>query len=57
MKAKSLSFAFIYFLESGLFNGLWPIQIKKSFPPFGSVRVVQKRSIVPTPPVARLGSG
>jgi len=29
MKAKSLSFAFISFCESGLFNGLRPIQIKK----------------------------
>jgi hypothetical protein len=29
MKAKSLSFAFISFLESGLFNGLPAIQIKK----------------------------
>jgi hypothetical protein len=30
MKAKSLSFAFIYFSESGLFNGLRRIQVKKS---------------------------
>jgi hypothetical protein len=29
MKAKSLSFAFIYFSESGLFNGLRAIQIRK----------------------------
>jgi hypothetical protein len=29
MKAKVLSFPFIYFSESGLFNGLQPIQIKK----------------------------
>jgi hypothetical protein len=29
MKANFLSFVFIYFSESGLFNGLWPIQIKK----------------------------
>jgi hypothetical protein len=27
-----LSFAYVYFLESGLFNALRPIQIKKSFP-------------------------
>jgi hypothetical protein len=27
-----LSFANVYFLESGLFNGLQPIQIKKSSP-------------------------
>jgi hypothetical protein len=32
MKAKLLSFTFIYFSESGLFKGLQPIQIKKSFP-------------------------
>jgi hypothetical protein len=30
MKAKLLSFAFIYFSESGLFNGLRSIQIKKT---------------------------
>jgi hypothetical protein len=29
MKAKLLSFLFIYFSESGLFNELRPIQIKK----------------------------
>jgi hypothetical protein len=29
MKAKSLSFAFISFSESGLFNGLRAIQIRK----------------------------
>jgi hypothetical protein len=34
MKAKLLSFIFIYFSESGLFNGLRPIQIKKSVPRF-----------------------
>ena len=32
MKTKLLSFPFICFSESGLFNGLQPIQIKKSFP-------------------------
>jgi hypothetical protein len=32
MKAKLLSFAFFYFSESGLFNGLRTIQIKKSLP-------------------------
>jgi hypothetical protein len=31
MKAKSLSFVFIYFSESGLFKGLHAIQIEKSF--------------------------
>jgi hypothetical protein len=29
IKGKRLSFPFIYFSESGLFNGLQPIQIKK----------------------------
>jgi hypothetical protein len=51
-----LSFAYIYFFESGLFNGLQPIQIKKSSPSFGSTQVVQKRSILPASPAARLGS-
>jgi hypothetical protein len=32
MKANFLSFPFICFSESGLFNGLQPIQIKKTFP-------------------------
>jgi hypothetical protein len=27
-----LSFAYVYFLESGLFNGLRPIQIKNFLP-------------------------
>jgi hypothetical protein len=31
MKANFLSFPFICFSESGLFNGLQPIQIKKLF--------------------------
>jgi hypothetical protein len=31
MKEKKLSFPFISFSESGLFSGLRPIQIKKSF--------------------------
>jgi hypothetical protein len=31
MKGNFLSFVFIYFLESGLFKGLWPIQIKNTF--------------------------
>jgi hypothetical protein len=29
---KMLSFTYVYFSESGLFNGLQPIQIKKTFP-------------------------
>src|ERR1700685_137014 len=37
MEAKSLSFAFIYFSESGLFKGLRRIQIKKF--PSASARV------------------
>jgi hypothetical protein len=49
-----LAFASVYFFESGLFNGLRPIQIKKSFPSFGSVQVVQKRSISPPSLAARL---
>jgi hypothetical protein len=32
MKANFLSFPFIYFSESELFNRLQPIQIKKTFP-------------------------
>jgi hypothetical protein len=32
MKAKALSFVFISFSESGLFNALQPIQIKNFFP-------------------------
>jgi hypothetical protein len=31
MKANFLSFIFIYFSESGLFNELWTIQIRKFF--------------------------
>jgi hypothetical protein len=35
-----LSFAYVYFLESGLFNELQPIQIKKSAPsPVPSKRI------------------
>jgi hypothetical protein len=30
MKAKRLSFPFIFFSESGLFKGLWAKKIKKS---------------------------
>jgi hypothetical protein len=37
MKATFLSFAFIYLSELGLFNGLWPIQIRKI--PSGRTRV------------------
>jgi hypothetical protein len=38
-----LSFTYVYFFESGLFNGLRPIQIKKSFP----VRLSQPRAVLP----------
>ena len=38
MKGKKLSFPFVYFPESGLFNGLRPIKIKKSPARFRSVR-------------------
>jgi hypothetical protein len=34
MKAKKLAFPFISFSESGLFNGLQPIQIKKCRPQY-----------------------
>jgi hypothetical protein len=41
MKAKVLSFVFITFSESGLFNGLRPIQIQKivSFSKLSTSRV------------------
>jgi hypothetical protein len=48
MKAESLLFVFIYFSESGLFNGLQPIQIKKSFPASGAVRNVSNACLVLT---------
>jgi hypothetical protein len=37
-----LYFTYVYFFESGLFNGLRPIQIKK-FPLFGRVQKCLKR--------------
>jgi hypothetical protein len=43
MKGKRLSFRFIFFLESGLFNELRRIQIKKSF-------LFQARSELPPMP-------
>ena len=42
-----LSFAYVYFLESGLFNGLQPIQIKKILVPS---QVVCRRSEQALPP-------
>jgi hypothetical protein len=39
-----LAFASVYFLESGLFNGLRPIQIKKSYP-FRLPSISQARSL------------
>ena len=44
MKAKWLSFASVYFFESSLFNGLRPIQIKKSDP---RLKLCAKRLIRP----------
>jgi hypothetical protein len=44
MKAKLLSFVFIYFSESGLFKGLRPKKIKK----FVFVRLAQQ--VVADPP-------
>jgi hypothetical protein len=46
MKAKGLSF---YFSESGLFNGLRAIQIKKLAPLLGSARNAQNACLVPSP--------
>jgi hypothetical protein len=47
MKAKWLSFTFICFSKSGLFNGLRPIQIKKFLPPVsGCIQGVQTRSFL-----------
>src|SRR3984885_531118 len=49
MKGKKLSFPFICFLESGLFNGLRPIQIKISSQP-RAARNVLTLSFGHTPP-------
>jgi hypothetical protein len=43
MKAKSLSFAFVYFSESGLFNALRAIQIRK----FGLLSQVARQTSQP----------
>jgi len=43
IKAKWLSFAFIYFSESGLFNALWAKKQKKSTRVSGCVRNVSSR--------------
>jgi hypothetical protein len=42
-----LSFTYVYFFESGLFNGLRPIQTKKSFPASGFVRLAQACAVLP----------
>jgi hypothetical protein len=42
-----LSFTYVYFFESGLFNGLRLIQIKKSFPVSGFVRLARARTVLP----------
>jgi hypothetical protein len=39
------SFAYVYFLESGLFNELQPVQIKKSFPASGPAQDVPSGGI------------
>jgi hypothetical protein len=44
MKGKVLSFPFIYFSESGLFNGLRPIQIKKLSPVSASPQMTESDS-------------
>jgi hypothetical protein len=55
MKAILLSFAFIYFSESGLFKGLRPIQIKKS--PLRGVRAAGCERGVQTAAVSPLAAG
>jgi len=54
MKEKSLSFPFIYFFETGLFNGLRPIQIKKLFSVFRLISGRPKNAR-PRPPRRGLG--
>jgi hypothetical protein len=55
MKAKQLSFPFIYFSESCLFNALRPIQIKNLFPVAHCAKKVTTCSFSrrPKPGVAR----
>jgi hypothetical protein len=55
MKAKALSFVFISFSESGLFNALQPIQIKNFFPLCASrSRLhIRSRGHPPTPTCAQ----
>jgi hypothetical protein len=53
MKAKLLSFAFIYFSESGLFNELRPIQIKNLRRFLASTRNAPNACLVPSSDVAQ----
>jgi hypothetical protein len=56
MKAKWLSFTIAYFLESGLFNELRPIQIKKFLAPslgLCTTSVLSPRATPPTPSLTR----
>jgi hypothetical protein len=48
MKTKLLSFVFINFFESGLFNELQPKKIKKLPPPNLASQVVGGRELLPT---------
>jgi hypothetical protein len=47
-----LSFAYVYFLESGLFNGLRPIQIK-NFLPLGKPPWLSMQRVAPHDDVRR----
>jgi hypothetical protein len=46
MKAKLLSFAFIYFSELGHFNALRRIKIKKSFAAFAGLEISSEGSLL-----------
>jgi hypothetical protein len=50
-----LSFAYVYFLESGLFKGLWPIQMKKFLP--GSRALLETSHVLPFRGNARARTG
>ena len=56
MKAKSLSFTNVYFFESGLFNELRPIQMKKFLAPYlglCTTSVLPPRATPPIPSLTR----
>jgi hypothetical protein len=59
MKGKSLSFAFITFSESGLFNGLRAIQIKNFAPPPRAMAKWETHTspLIFTPPASRAIAG